>query len=73
MDVYTYSDARQNFSRVLDKAKKTGRVLIKRRDGSLFLLKPEEKKKGSLLNVKGLNSGIKRKELLDILKESRNR
>lgn len=70
MDVYTYSSARQNLATVLDQAKKTGRVIIKRRDGSLFSLVPEEKPI-SPLDVEGLNSGIKRQELLDIIRESR--
>ena len=38
MKLYTYSDARQQFSKVLDTAKKEGKVLIRRRDGSLFSL-----------------------------------
>lgn len=70
MDVYTYSNARQNLASVLDQAKKTGKVLIKRRDGSTFSLIPEEKS-GSPLDVDGLDSGMKRDELLDILRESR--
>jgi len=71
MDVYTYSNARQNLDSVLDQAKKTGNVLIKRRDGSLFSLIPEEKKPVSTLDVAGLDSRMKRDELLDILRESR--
>ena len=70
MDVYTYSNARQNLASVLDQAKKTGKVLIKRRDGSLFSLIPEEKKPVSPLDVEGLDSRMKRDELLDILRES---
>jgi PHD/YefM family antitoxin component YafN of YafNO toxin-antitoxin module len=30
MTTYTYSEARQNFAAVLDKAKKEGKVLIKK-------------------------------------------
>ena len=40
MDVYTYSEARQNFSRVLDKAESTGKVLIRRKDGRTYDLCP---------------------------------
>lgn len=70
MDVYTYSNARQNLASVLDQAKKTGRILIKRRDGSLFSLIPEDKP-DSPFDVGGLDSGMKRDELLDIIRESR--
>ena len=70
MEVYMVSNARQNFARLLDEAKQSGKVLIRRRDGSLFSLVPE-KKKNSLLDVKGLNSKMSRAELLDILRESK--
>jgi hypothetical protein len=38
MTTYIYSKARQNFTAVLDKAKKEGKVLIKKRDNSSFIL-----------------------------------
>ena len=37
MTTYTYSQARQNFSTVLNNAKKDGNVIIKRKDGSQFI------------------------------------
>ena len=40
MNVYTYSETRQKLSHVLDSAKKTGRVLIRRQDGTMFSLTP---------------------------------
>ena len=40
MTIYTFSEARQNFSSLLDKAREEGEVLIKRRDGSVFVVKP---------------------------------
>lgn len=36
MTVFTYSQARQNFAAVLDRAAKEGKVQIKRKDGSVF-------------------------------------
>lgn len=41
MNVYTYSEARQQLASVLDSAKKTGKVLIRRQDGSTFSITPE--------------------------------
>jgi len=41
MTVFTYSQARRNLAAVLERAKKEGKVLIKRKDGSLFALYPE--------------------------------
>jgi len=72
MIIYTYSEARQNFSTVLEKAKSEGKVLIKRRDGSSFLLTPLSANE-SPLNVKGINKDIDSSEIIEILKEIRSR
>ena len=42
MLVTTYSEARKTFSYVLDRAKSDGAVLIRRADGSVFRLTPED-------------------------------
>ena len=72
MTTYTYSEARQNFAAVLDKAKKEGKVLIKKRDGSSFILSPLPLAE-SPLNVKGINIDLTSQEILDVLKEVRRR
>ena len=72
MIIYTYSEARQNFSSVLEKAKSEGKVLIKRRDGSSFILSPVSENE-SPFNVKGIKKDIKSSEIIDILKEIRSR
>jgi prevent-host-death family protein len=41
MIVYTYSEARQNLASLLDRAAQEGEVRIKRRDGQVFVVKPE--------------------------------
>lgn len=41
MEIYSYSEARQKLSSVLDKAKSTGKVLIRREDGRTYALLPE--------------------------------
>lgn len=40
MNVYTYSEARQNLASVLDEAEREGEVRITRRDGRSFSLCP---------------------------------
>ena len=50
MLVMTYSDARQNFASVLDKSEADGAVLVKRADGSLFRISPEQKGQSPFLN-----------------------
>ena len=72
MTTYTYSEARQNFSAVLEKAKKEGKVLIKKRDGSSFILSPLPLA-DSPLNVRGINTDLTLKEIVDVLKEVRKR
>ncbi len=72
MKLYTFSDARQRFSSVLDVAKKEGKVLIRRRDGSLFSLKPEDSEK-SPLDVDGVNSLVSTSDIVEILREERGR
>ena len=72
MTTYTYSEAKQNFAAVLDKAKKEGKVLIKKRDGSSFVLSPLSEV-DSPLNVKGIKINLTAKEIVDVLKEVRRR
>jgi hypothetical protein len=72
MNTYTYSEARQRLATLLDQAKKEGKVLIKRKDGSVFELKSIVKKK-SPLDVKGVNIKMDKEEIIDILREVRSR
>ena len=72
MTTYTYSEARQNFAAVLDKAKKEGKVLIKKRDGSSFILSPLPLAE-SPLDVRGINIDLNLNEIIDVLKEVRSR
>jgi len=71
MTVFTFSQARQNFAQVLEKAK-TEEVLIKRRDGSIFSLR-SAKKARSPLAVRGLKTKITAQEIVDIVREVRHR
>ena len=38
MQVYTYSEARQNLAKVLEQAENKGKVLIRRKDGRTIAL-----------------------------------
>ncbi len=70
MLVFTYSEARQHFSTILNKACKEGAVKIKRKDGQEFILKPETKNKSSL-DVEGIDAGLGPKEILYFIREGR--
>ena len=72
MKLYTYSDARQHFASVLDTASREGKVLIRKRDGSLFSLVPEPELK-SPFDVEGIATDMDTPEIISILREERGK
>lgn len=72
MQVYTFSEARQNLASILEQASKDGEVLIKRRDGRTYILKPETHSR-SPLDIKGVDIGITSTEIVDIVRQGRER
>jgi antitoxin (DNA-binding transcriptional repressor) of toxin-antitoxin stability system len=72
MKKYTYSEARKNLADLLEKAKKGEKILITRKDGSIFEIKALKTKR-SPLDVKGININITKKEIVDLIKEVRKR
>jgi len=72
MTTYTFSEARQKLSSVLEQARNQGEVLIKRKDGSLFIVKPVFSKR-SPLDVAGIDVNLKADEIVDIIREVRER
>jgi prevent-host-death family protein len=67
---YTYTEARQKLADLLDRARREGRVQIRRRDGQLFVLRPAEPQ-GSPLDVPGVRARLRRGETKDWLTSSR--
>ncbi len=72
MMVYTFSEAKQNFASVLERAKAEGRVLIRRKDGSVFAVHPVPEGK-SPLDVQGADIGISAEEICDVVREMREK
>jgi len=72
MTTYTFSQARQHFASLLEKAKEEGQALIKRKDGSLFVVKPV-KRASSPLNVEGVSLGLTAREIVGLVREGRER
>jgi antitoxin Phd len=70
MIVYTYSEARQKLATVLDKARKEGEVRIKRKDGQIFIIKPQAQK-DSPLNVVGIDLDLTSEEIVAAIQEGR--
>jgi prevent-host-death family protein len=71
MKVYTYSEARQRLSEVLNIAR-TEEVVIKRRGGESFSIIFKRSPK-SPFDVPGINTRATTKDILDAIKESRSR
>ncbi|VGO15178.1 hypothetical protein PDESU_03760 [Pontiella desulfatans] len=72
MEVYTYSEARQNMAALLDKADRGERIRIRRKDGHLFELQAV-KETSSPLDVEGVDLEITTDEIVGFVRESRNR
>jgi len=70
--VYTFSQARQQFASVLERARCEGAVRVKRRDGQVFVIQPERAQR-SPLDVPGIESDLSSKEIVDIVREMRQR
>ena len=70
MKVYTYSEARQRFARVLEEARRAGSVRIRRKDGQMFVLRPEHPNE-SPLDVKGVKLDLSRDEIVAAVHEGR--
>jgi antitoxin Phd len=70
-NIYTYSEARQNLASLLDKAAQEGEIKIRRKDGQVFVVKPEAKT-GSPLDVEGIDLGLTVAEIVAFVQESRS-
>jgi prevent-host-death family protein len=67
---YTYSQARQNLASVLDQVESDGEVVITRRDGRRFVIRPAEADR-SPLDVPAIKSGLSREEIVSSIREGR--
>ncbi|MEA3350559.1 MAG: type II toxin-antitoxin system Phd/YefM family antitoxin [Chloroflexota bacterium] len=70
MNVYTYSEARQNLASLLDQVVRKGEVRIQRRDGEVFVVRVQPRE-NSPLEVKGIDLGISTQEILGFIDEGR--
>jgi len=72
MKIYTYSKAREKLADILEESKKE-EVVIRRRKGDLYSVVPKSPARRSPFDVSGLNKKIARKEILNAIRESRER
>ena len=69
---YTFSEARQKFATVLDNAARDGEVRIIRKNGSVFVVRPEITSR-SPLDVPGIDLNLTAADIVDIIREGRER
>jgi prevent-host-death family protein len=72
MVVYTYSEARQKLASLLEQAAKEGEVRIVRKDGTVFVIKPQPRAE-SPLDVEGVDLELTAEEIVEFVRESRER
>ena len=70
MKVFTYSEARQNLSKILSLAQ-SEEIEIKRRDGAVFSLKAKTKSASSPFDVEGIKTKATTQNILDAISSSR--
>jgi hypothetical protein len=70
MKEFTYSEARQRLAALLERARRDGAVRIRRRDGQVFVLRPEQST-GSPLDVPGLELALTREEIVGLVQDGR--
>jgi hypothetical protein len=67
---YTYSEARQRLAALLERARREGAVRIRRKDGQVFVLRPE-RASGSPLDVPAIGARLSREEIVAAIREGR--
>lgn len=72
MKIYTYSKAREKLADILEESKRE-EVVIRRRKGDMFSIVSKSPSRRSPFDVPGLSKKITRKEILEALRESRER
>jgi len=73
MKVYTYSEAREKLSSILEESR-TEEVVIKRRRGDMYTIVPQSARpRRSPFDIPGLSKSITRQEILQAISESRER
>lgn len=72
MKVFTYSEARQNLSKLLILAQKE-EIEIRRKDGSTFSLRSKRIQSKSPFDQPGIKTSATTSDVLDAIKESRQR
>ncbi len=72
MNIYILSQAKQNLAKLMDQARMDGAVMIKKRDGQTFILRPV-KEEGSPFDIVGVDLNLCMDDLNEAVRASRER
>ena len=72
MKVYTYTEAQQKLADLLDQAGEEGEVVVRRRDGREYVVRPR-RSEASPLDVEPVKADLSREEIVQAVRESRER
>jgi hypothetical protein len=72
MTVYLMAEAKEKLEALLEEACREGEILIKREDGQIFVIRPEQRNR-SPLDVPGVNLGLSKSEIAQSVREGRER
>lgn len=72
MTVYLMAEAKEKLEALLEEACREGEILIKREDGQIFVIRPEQQNR-SPLDVPGVNLGLSKSEIVQSVREGRER
>lgn len=70
MVVYMYTEAKQNLASLLEQAAQDGEVRVKRKDGQIFVIRPEPRV-GSPLDVESVELDVTTSEIVQFIREGR--
>ena len=72
MTVYTRSEAERQLTMVLDHARREGEVRIQEEDGQQYVVRPVPPNR-SALDIQGVDLGLTADEIVEAVRESRQR
>lgn len=70
MKEFTFAEARQRLASLMERASRDGAVRIRRKDGKVFVLRPEPNV-GSPLDVAAIPARVSREDILEAIREGR--
>ena len=73
MQIYSFSEAKQNFAAIFEQARQEGAVQIKNESGMAFILTPAPIQKKSPLDIEGGNLDLTAEEIVSFIHEGRDK